>query len=141
MIPDGLSGCEESFGRGLVSNQAIEQLSPEGAEDRRRFGRAKGCTNRQCGCGNLQGNAGDALVGAAIHDLACGAERPANDLANGPETHELQQLLTANETVDMELRVRVDLANTNKAQIGPLGDGPDPADSVDPQELFALRLR
>src|SRR5262249_13005638 len=121
-------GRQQSFRSGLIGNEPVEQSPSERREDGGQLGRPEGRADGQRGRGNLQGNAGHAFVGTTIQDLACRAERPANDLANGPEAHELQQLLTTDETVDMELRAGIDLTNTDEAQVGLLGHGANTAD-------------
>src|SRR5262249_56127191 len=96
---------------------AVDQLAAQGGEDSRDLGRTQGGGNGERGRRHRMGQAGQALVGAALEKSAAFVVGPAGELADRAELHELAQLLATDEAIYMELGILVHLADADQAQV------------------------
>src|ERR1700730_14204923 len=129
---------QDGAGGRLVGDQTVDQTSLQRRSDRRNLGGTDGCADGQGPRGDLRRNAGEAAVGAAVDDMALGVERPAGQLADRAQSHHFQQLLARDETVNMELRALVHLANPDQPQVGLGRHRPHLGDRIYLEHLVAL---
>src|SRR5258708_7672321 len=112
LLQDG--GC-----RRLVGDQAVDQTSLQRRRYRCDLGRTDGCPDGQGFGRDLRGNAGQAVVDAAVDDAALSVECPTGQLADGAQAHHFEQLLTRDEAINVHLRALVHLADPDQPQVGP----------------------
>src|SRR6266568_4155241 len=85
----GWLALEDRAGGRFVGYEAVQQAALQRRPDRRDLGRTDGGADGQAAGGNLQGDAGEPVVGSAVDDAALGIEYPADQLADGAQASHL----------------------------------------------------